>query len=129
MEEMSDTYNLKQESNNEEQTAQVDLTDKANQVIKETMKMIIIRHTHGEMAINVHHIAQISYVKSKKKQNTNYMVAEVKHPSYQLEIVCHNGQKYNKQYDNYDECKKMFNDLLDFIQSDNTEDNSFYLEI
>jgi hypothetical protein len=126
---MSETYNLKQKSNNEEQTAQVDLTDKANQVIKDKIKMIIIQNTYGETAINVHHVAQISYVKFKKKQNTNYMVAEVKQPSYQLEIVCHNGQKYNKRYDNYDECKKMFNDLLDFIQSDNIEDNNFYLEI
>ena len=64
---MSETYNLKQKSNNEKQTAQVDLTDKTNQVIKDTIKMIIIQHTHGETAINVHHIAQISYVKSKKK--------------------------------------------------------------
>ena len=104
-------------------------TEKFNLIKTDKIKMIIIKNSYGETAINVSHIAQISYVKSKKKQNTNYMVAEVKHPNYQLEIVCHNGQKYNKRYDNYDECKKMFNDLLDFIQSDNIEDNSFYLEI
>ena len=43
---MSETYNLKQKSNNEKQTAQVDLTDKTNQVIKDTIKMIIIQHSY-----------------------------------------------------------------------------------
>lgn len=104
-------------------------TEKFNLIKTDKIKMIIIKNSYGETAINVSHIAQISYVKSKKKQNTNYIVAEVKHQNYQLEIVCHNGQKYNKQYDSQDECKKMFNDLLDFIQSDNIEENTFNLEI
>lgn len=48
---MSETYNLKQKSNNEKQTAQVDLTDKTNQVIKDTIKMIIIQHTHVKLLL------------------------------------------------------------------------------
>lgn len=103
--------------------------EQSNLIEIDKIKMIIIKNDYGETAINVKHIAQFSYVKSKKKQNTNYMVAEIKHPNYQMEIVCHNGQKYSKHYDTYDECKKVFNDLLDFIQSDNINKNTFYLEI
>ena len=80
--------------------------EQSNLIEIDKIKMIIIKNDYGETAINVKHIAQFSYVKSKKKQNTNYMVAEIKHPNYQMEI-----------------------DLLDFIQSDNINKNTFYLEI
>ena len=118
---MSNKYNLKQDLNNQ--------TDIVNQMDTNNIKMIIIQNTNGQTAININSIDQISYAKSKKKQNTNYIVAEVNRPSYQLEMVCHNGCKYNKRYDSHDECKKMFNDLLDFIQSDNIDENTFHVTI
>lgn len=84
--------------------------------------MLIIHHEKYVTAINCNQIIQISY--SKADIAVEYRLSN---SIYLLEIVFGNGngEKYNKKYDNYDECHQMFNELMNFMKSNNKEDNTF----
>ena len=81
-------------------------------------------------AININQIVQISYMRLQKEHVSYIQIPkklDSENPIYLLDIVLNNGKQYNKLYNSHDVCQKMFNDLVDFMKSNQENDSTFDL--